>query len=97
MAVPPAHYQRERNARDDRSIGQCINRVGINSDVIIDVFRKGWASINHSQEKRLTGGGEQNVVEGFAISFGWLIRSKICASRSANENNTLMIGTYLRA
>ena len=51
--------------------------MGINSDVIIGVFRKGWASINHSQEKRLTGGGEQNFVEGFAISFGWLISSKI--------------------
>ena len=71
--------------------------MGINSDVIIDVFRKGWASINHSQEKKLTGDGEQNFVEGFAISFGWLIRSKIGASRSANENSTLMIGTYLRA
>ena len=63
MAVPPAHYQRERNARNDRSIGQCINRVGINSDVIIDVFRKGWASLNHSQEKRLTAGGEQNLLK----------------------------------
>ena len=51
--------------------------MGINSDVIIDVFRKGWASINHSQEKRLTGGGEQNFVQGFAIRIDWLLRSKI--------------------